>query len=500
MLDFGRKQVSHFINNQWVEGEGGSMSSQNPATNETIWEGREASKTQIDLACKAGEKAFISWSLLSFEQRLEKLKVFQEIITHKRKTLGKMLSEEHGKPLWEADGEVASMIGKLPIALEAYKERCPEKKSSADNITYFTRHKPHGVLAIFSPFNFPAHLPNAHIIPALLAGNTIVLKGSPLTPRITEIIMQCWEEALLPQGVINLIQGAGEVGKSLIDNNNIRGVLFTGSYRTGHSIYLALANNPEKILALEMGGNNPLVIHDLKNEQEIEAAVYHTIQSAYLTSGQRCTCARRLILTRSHNAERFIEKLMIAIQKIVVGPYNQQPEPYMGPVISLEAKAHILKRYQNLIDKGAKVLVEMRDLGNQGAFLSPGLLDIAPIPIKDREDEEIFGPLLQVIWVKDFEEALKEANNTRYGLSSGLLTSEENLFQQFYTHIRAGLVNWNRPLTGASSHAPFGGIGKSGNFRPAGYYAADYCAYPVSSLLEQNLRLPDKFSPGLSLE
>lgn len=477
------------------------MQSQNPATDEILWEGCEASKVQVDLACQAAEKALTEWSPLSFEKRLEMLNRFQKIIEMKRQALSEILARENGKPLWEAESEIGAMIHKLPIAVEAYHERCPEKMTATATGSAWVKHRPLGVLGVFSPFNFPAHLPNGHIIPALLAGNTIILKGSPLTPLVSETIIKCWEEAELPPGVINLLQGGASVGSGLVEHQKLKGILFTGSYKTGQSINLSMAQMPEKILALEMGGNNPLVVHDenhdLNDEHALDAAVYHTIQSAYLTSGQRCTCARRLIVTRSQNGERFIEKLSAAIGKIVVGPFHQKPEPFMGPVISKEAKARILKSYRTLVQQAAEVLVEMRDLGGQtGSFLSPGLIDVSRV--KNREDEEIFGPLLQLIWVKDFKAAITEANNTTYGLAAGLLTKEEKLFQQFFNEVQAGIINWNRPTTGASSQAPFGGIGRSGNYRPSGYYAADYCAYPVASLLEKCLKLPEKFSPGLS--
>lgn len=489
--------MSNFIDNNWVKGEGEPIISYNPATDAVLWRGYAATEAQITEACEAAEKAFPSWSEQSFEARLDKLTGFQSIIENKQQELSEILAMENGKPLWEARGEILSMINKLPVSLEAYKERCPEKKSHTATGSAWLRHKPHGTLAIFSPFNFPAHLPNGHMIPALLAGNTIVLKGSPLTPLITETIMKYWEEAALPPGVINLLQGGGDVGKALVANKKIKGVLFTGSYKAGQSIHKVLADTPERILALEMGGNNPLVVHDLKTEQDINAAVYHTIQSAYITSGQRCTCARRLIVTESESGKQFIEKLKIAIQKIVVGPYTQNPEPFMGPVISKEAKSHILECYRALLQKGAKVLVEMQDLDKETAFLSPGLLDVSLV--KEREDEEIFGPLLQLIWVKDFKAAITEANNTRYGLAAGLISPEAHYFEQFSNRVHAGILNWNRPLTGASSQAPFGGIGRSGNYRPSGYYAADYCAYPVASMFEKQLKLPEQFSPGLSL-
>lgn len=489
--------AENFVDNKWISGEGIMMTSNNPATDEILWEGREASKAQVNLACQAASQAFKVWSEFAFETRLEMLTRFQKIIERKHKILSEILAKENGKPLWEAEAEITAMITKLPISLEAYRERCPAKTNATPLGTLLLKHRPHGPVAVFSPFNFPAHLPNGHIIPALLAGNTIVLKASPLTPLITESVIKCWEEAELPPGVINLLQGGGEVGSVLVEHPKIKGILFTGGYKTGQNINLSVAKTPGKILALEMGGNNPLLVHDLKTEQEIDAAVYYTIQSAYLTSGQRCTCARRLIVTETENAERFIEKLILAINKITVGPFTQKPEPFMGPVISKQAKTQILKSYETLLQQGAKILVALRDLGPVGAFLSPGLLDVTAL--KMHEDEEIFGPLLQLIRVKDFSTAIQEANNTAYGLAAGLLTAEETLFQQFFSQVDAGIINWNRPTTGTLGQVPFGGKGKSGNYRPAGYYAADYCAYPVASLIEPGLNLPEKLSPGLSL-
>jgi succinylglutamic semialdehyde dehydrogenase len=241
-----------------------------------------------------------------------------------------------------------------------------------------------------------------------------------------------------------------------------------------------------------MGGNNPLIVH---NVSDAIAAAYCTIQSAFITAGQRCTCARRLIVPIGN--EEFQNKLIALTRKIIVSPYTNNPEPFMGPVISEIAAKKLLATQADLVQRGGKSLIEMRSINNQPALLSPGLIDVTSIP--NRADEEIFGPLLQLIQVADFDAALLEANHTAYGLSAGLLSDSRELYDKFFRSIRAGVVNWNRPTTGASGSLPFGGVGLSGNHRPSGYYAADYCSYPIASMETPRLELPAKLPPGITL-
>jgi len=481
-----------FIGARWVEGFGERFVSENPATGEILWEGCGANLEQIHKAMHAAKAAFPAWAAYSMEERIEYLERFCEALKADREGLAKTISKETGKPLWESDAEVGAMINKLPISIEAYQDRCKSLRVETSSGISITRHKPYGVMVVLGPFNFPGHLPHGHIIPALLAGNTVVFKPSELTPLVAERIFVCWEKAKLPSGVIQLVQGGKEVGKILSEHAELNGLMFTGSFRIGHQLAKIFSDRPDKILALEMGGNNPLVVHAVR---DLKAAAYHVIQSAYLTTGQRCTCARRLIVTRGWEGERFVEALIQLISKIKIGPYTDQPEPFMGPLISNAAAERVIEAYELLIHEGAQSLVPCKRLYDQRPFLSPSLLDITSI--KAHMDEEIFGPLLQLIWVNNFEEAIVECNKTAYGLAAGLLCDQEDLYSIFLREVRAGVINWNRPLTGASSHAPFGGIGHSGNHRPSAYYAADYCAYPVASLEEKNLKLPPKLSPGI---
>lgn len=476
---------------------GESFTSYNPADGSTVWQGQASSKEDLDHVIEQAKEAFQKWTRFSFEQRLECVEKFASLVKLKREELAALISQEMGKVSWEAKMEIGAMINKVQISVEAYKERCADKDFDNSQIRY----KAHGVLAVFGPFNFPGHLPNGHIVPALLAGNTVIFKPSELTPKFGEEMIKLWHQSGIPVGTISLVQGSAAVGKAMVEHKDIDGILFTGSSETGLAIHEALATKPQKILALEMGGNNPLVVEAVNN---IDAAVYLTIQSAFITSGQRCTCARRLIVSEGSEGDKFISRLQEISAKIKIGSYKSD-NVFMGPLASAQQAEKVLQAQTELIEKGAQPLLEVQRnyLGQANdaearartAFLSPGLIDCTGI---NRDDKEIFGPLLQIFRVKDFAAAIEEANNSRYGLSAGLISEDPELYEKFFHEVKAGLINWNQQLTGASSKAPFGGVGLSGNHRPSAYLAADYCSYPVSSLVSPELKLSDELSPGIS--
>ncbi len=483
-----------YINGKWQVGNGAIFTSLNPATGLVIWQGHAASAQDIDAAFLAARKAFASWSMTALDERIAILKKFQSVLETRKESLAVTLAQETGKILWDARTEIGAMIGKLNFCLQAYHERTGEKFGDAQGFKTALRHKPHGVVAVYGPYNFPAHLPNGHIIPALLAGNAVVFKPSELSPLVAEKTLECWHEAGLPAGVVNLVQGERETGKLLAAHAELDGVFFTGSSDTGQILHKQFAGTPHKILALELGGNNPLVVH---NVTDAKAAAYWTVQSAYMTSGQRCTCARRLIVPEGKANDAFIETLIAMINSIKVGNYDDTPEPYMGPLISNKEADKLIAAQDEFIEAGAKPLVKMQRLHDTLPFLSPSLLDVTSI--ENRPDKEWFGPLLQLIRVSNMEAAIQEANNTKFGLSSGIFTDKREYYEAFLARVRAGVVNWNRPLTGSSANLPFGGVGLSGNHRPAAYYSADYCAYPVSSNEAEKVVIPDKPSPGLSV-
>ena len=485
---------SQFIAGVWQAGQGEAFESLNPVSQAVIWQGQGATAEQVEAAVQAARQAFPAWGRRPLEERIAVLERFAACLKDKADLLARAIGEETGKPLWEAATEVTSMVNKVAISVQSYRERTGEKSGPLADAAAVLRHKPHGVVAVFGPYNFPGHLPNGHIVPALLAGNCVLFKPSELTPLVAELTVKCWIEAGLPAGVLNLLQGARETGVALAGNPGIDGLFFTGSSRTGNLLHSQFAGRPDKILALEMGGNNPLLVDQV---QDVEAAVYTIIQSAFISAGQRCTCARRLLVPAGSWGDALLARLVEVCRQIKVGRYDEQPAPFMGSVISLQAAQQLLAAQADLLARGATALLTMTQPQADAALLTPGIVDVTAVAA--RPDEEFFGPLLQVIRYSSFEAAIAEANNTAFGLAAGLLSDDKARYEQFWLESRAGIVNWNKQLTGAASTAPFGGIGASGNHRPSAYYAADYCAYPVASLECESLSLPATLTPGVSL-
>ena len=482
-----------FINNQWLGGEGKEFTSLDPVKNTQVWQGQAATAAQVDTAVQVARKAQYDWAGLSFDERVAVVKKFAEQLTNNKEAMALTIASETGKALWEARTEVAAMIGKIDISVRAYQERTGTKENPMPQGRAFVRHKPHGVVAVFGPYNFPGHLPNGHIVPALLAGNAVIFKPSELTPKVAEETVKLWQQAGLPAGVIALLQGEVDTGKAIAGHNGIDGIFFTGSSRTGHYLHQQFAGRPDKILALEMGGNNPLIVQDVSN---IDAAVHDIIQSAFISAGQRCTCARKLFLPANAQGDAILARLLEVTRNIKVGVYDAAEQPFMGSMISVAAAKGMLAVQQQLVELGGKVLVEMQHIDVNTALVSPGIIECSDIT--DYPDDEHFGPLLKVFRFTDFDQAIDAANNTQFGLSAGLLSDSAELYQHFFRRIRAGIVNWNRPITGASSAAPFGGVGSSGNHRASAFYAADYCAYPVASVELEQVVLPEQLSPGLA--
>lgn len=483
-----------YIQGSWTKGSGEQFDSINPADGSLLWHGHRATKHDIGAASEAARQALSSWSSSSFDERAQYTKEFARQIEQQRNQLALLISTETGKPLWESQTEVTAVIGKIALSIQAYQERTWPRETATTEANACLRFKPQGVVVVLGAFNFPAHLSNGHIVPALLAGNCVLYKPSEQTPAVAELIMQCWHDAGIPAGVIQCLQGDASCGTQLL-SQDIQGVYFTGSYSAGLQIHQQFSQRPEVILALEMGGNNPLVVDKIS---DINAAVYQTILSTMLTSGQRCTCARRLIIPNSPQGDEFLNQFIKACSSIKVGPCDTQPEPFMGPVISSRQALKHLQAQKELIDAGGQPLLLMKLLAENSGLLSPGIIDMTSV--KNPPDEEIFAPFVQVFRYDHFAEAIQLANQTRYGLSAGLLSDDPATYQQFYQSIRAGLINWNRPTTGAASSLPFGGVGLSGNHRPSAYFAADYCSYPVASMEQPLLSTPKQLLPGIVLE
>lgn len=486
---------SLLIAGAWQAASGAAFQSLDPATGEAVWSGASASDGDVRQAFQAARKAFPAWAAQPFAEREALCRRFAALLERDRETLARTIARETGKPLWESRTEVATMINKVDISVRAYQQRTGSQDSQSGGVTTRLTHRPHGVVAVYGPYNFPGHLPNGHIVPALLAGNCVLFKPSELTPWVAVETVKRWQEAGIPAGVLQLLIGERATGEAIARHPDLDGLYFTGSSRTGHLLSRQFADTPGRILALEMGGNNPLVVGPVS---DLRATAYDVIQSAYLSAGQRCTCARRLFVPEGSQGDALLEQIIAMAGSLQVGPAFSDPQPFMGPLISVRAADGLLQAQQRLLDAGASALLPMQKLAAGPAFLSPGLIDVSAI-VDQLPDEEDFGPLLKLVRYRDFDQALAMANATAYGLSAALLSEDEEQWQRFHQRIRAGIVNRNRQTTGASSASPFGGVGASGNHRPSAYYAADYCAYPVASVEAPRSELPAQLAPGIRI-
>ncbi len=449
-----------------------------PATGQEVWRGRVSDVEEaVERACHS----WPTWAAQPLSNRIELCRRFTNEVRKEAERLATTIARETGKPLWEANAEVESLIAKVEVSVRAYAERSAQRKlDNAMQGVSAVRHKPHGVMAVLGPFNAPALLPIGHIVPALIAGNAVLFKPSEKAPATGELLVRCFHQAGIPAGVVQMVIGGGEQGQALIAHEGVNGVLFTGSAHVGLAINRKLAARPDKIVALEMGGNNPLVVIDTP---KIEDAAALVIQSAFTSAGQRCAAARRLIVKAS-----IYDPLMAAVKqmadRVIVGAPFDEPAPFMGPVIDNAAADGLTESFLYLLSNGGRAIKHLVRADDTLPFLSPAIIDTTAMA--ERPDVELFGPILQVIKVDDLDHAIAEANSTRFGLAAALIGGSPNEYNYFWANVRAGAVNWNRATIDGLPGQPFGGVGLSGNHRPSAYYAADYCAYPVaSSELEQ---------------
>ncbi|WP_120717520.1 succinylglutamate-semialdehyde dehydrogenase [Tsuneonella amylolytica] len=444
-----------------------------PATGAELWRGKVG---DVDATVDRARRAWPEWAAKPLATRIELVRRFANEVRKDQDRFAELIARETGKPLWEARTEVESVVAKVDISVAAYAERTGQKKlDNALQGTAAVRHKPHGVMVVLGPYNFPAHLPNGHIVPALIAGNVVIFKPSEKTPAVGEFLLGCFHRAGISAAVVQLLVGGPAEGQALVAHRDVDGVLFTGSAQAGIAINRKLATNPGKIVALEMGGNNPIVVTDTPKVSDAAALI---AQSAFTSAGQRCTAARRLIVVDSMYDAIVSEVKNLADRLIYDQPFAD-PAPFMGPVIDNAAADQLGESFLYLLSNGGRAIKHMQRPNADLPFVSPAIIDVTAMA--DRPDVELFGPLLQVVRVADLEQGIAEANNTRFGLAASLIGGSPQDYNRFWASVRAGIVNWNRPTNGASSKAPFGGLGLSGNHRPAAFYAADYCAYPVAS-------------------
>jgi succinylglutamic semialdehyde dehydrogenase len=453
----------------------------------------------IDEACVAAKKAYAPWARLSMDERRSYLMRLKEVYDLHSEQMAQIISRDTGKPTWEALTEAKALGSKIDITLNqslklVAEERVPNALPQVEGVI---RHRSRGVMAVVGPFNFPAHLPNGHIIPALIAGNTVVFKPSEQTPAVGQFMAELFEKAQFPAGVFNVVQGDGAAGGRLVANENVDGILFTGSYEVGLKIKQETLTHYWKILALEMGGKNATVVWD---DADMDKAIYESLVGSYMTAGQRCSCTSRIIL-HPKIADEFTERFYQAAKKLTIGHWTENV--FMGPLINAAAVEKYI-RFQEIANReNCESLMRGKALDSKtkGYFVTPSIHLVKQFdPNSVYQKSEIFGPNVAIYQSDNFEETMNIVNSSGYGLVMALFSKNKELYEEALLKARVGLLNWNRTTNGSSSRLPFGGMGKSGNDRPSAHYAIQYCTVPVASLEDSTPFDPTKILPGMNLD
>ncbi len=463
-----------------------------------VFEAKE-SLEDVDFAVESARNAFSSWARLSQADRNQYLLRLSDVFVEMKDEIAECISRETGKPLWETLGEAAALSGKIKITLEHSLKRVQEERfeNAQPNVDAYIRYRPRGVMAVLGPFNFPAHLPNGHIVPSLATGNTVVLKPSEITPATGQLYAKAFQRAEFPKGVFNLVQGQVEVGKKLVRHQDVDGVLFTGSYDVGLKISKDILEHYWKISALEMGGKNASIVWE---DADLDKALYDNLFGAYASTGQRCSCTSKIILHKNIK-DQFIERFHNSAKEIKIGHWRENV--FMGPLIHQKSLDNYIRIQEIASREGAECIMRGKALEREpgGYYVSPSIYTIAKHnPSSVYEKEEIFGPSVAIYTVDELEEAFAIANSTSYGLAASFFSRDHKKFEEALLEIRSGCVNWNRPTCGASSRLPFGGVKKSGNDRPSAHFAVDYCTYPVASLEDESSFDSTKVAKGIHLK
>ncbi len=447
----------------------------------------------VGAAVQAARAAFPAWSARTPDERAEVLRAWAAVTVRHAEHIATLLTRETGKTMAEARQEAALLADKVNVTLEDRVRariagyQIPASATRSNNCSY----RPYGVIAVIGPFNFPAHLPNGHWVPALYAGNTVIFKPSEKTPAVGALLTDLMNEAGMPAGVFNTVQGRGDVAAALVAHADVDGVLFTGSWPVGRRIMEANLDRPGRMVALEMGGSNAAIVMD---DADLRQAVIECVRCAFISTGQRCTCTRRIIVHQAV-AERFIAAFVECARTITVAPGDADPAPFMGPLVSREARDATVAFQEECRARGEHVLLASRAFGTgiaadasqfgvskEGWFATPGVL-LAP-RFELPTDREVFGPVVRISIADSLDDAISQANATEFGLAASIFTQQPAVIRAAMDRLRAGCININCGTAGASGKLPFGGLGRSGNLRPAGAAMIDSCAYPIASMVE----------------
>lgn len=465
------KSFPNHINGQWVDGQDMAANVNPSNLHDVIGQFAQADAEDTHRAIAAARQAFRSWSLSTSQQRFDVLDHAGTTILARRAELGRLLAREEGKTLPEAIGEVtrAGQIFKF-FAGEALRLGGEILPSVRPGLTVEVTREPLGVVGLITPWNFPIAIPAWKIAPALAYGNCVVFKPAELVPGSAWELVNILVESGLPHGVLNLVMGRGAVvGEALVGSSDVDAISFTGSVATGSGIAARCVASGKKF-QLEMGGKNPMVVLD---DADLDVAVEACIHGAFYSTGQRCTASSRLIVTANIH-DRFVDAMRNRMAALRVGD-ALAPDTQIGPVVDARQLEQDERYIAIAREEGGTVIGgERLERAAPGFFLAPALV-VGTTPAMRINQEEVFGPVASVIRVKDYEEGLAVANDTRFGLSAGICTTSLKHAAHFRRHVQAGMVMVNTATAGVDYHVPFGGRkGSSYGPREQGSYAREF--------------------------
>lgn len=436
-----------------------------------LWSAED--KEPPELVFKKGREAYLPWTRLPLSDRIKKLQPLKTLLKKNLKELSQLLSRETGKPLWESTGEVKSLIGKTDFVLGPALERIKTQivPQAQGKISFKSR----GLLAVIGPFNFPLHLPFGQILPALVSGNSVVFKPSEKTPAIGQKLAELFDQLQLAPGVFQMIQGGAKLSEKLCRHPELDGILFTGSFEVGQKIKEALVKEPSKILALEMGGYNSLLIWDYKDKKQV---LEESLKACFWTTGQRCSSTSQILIHKKLSSD-FLADFVREASQIKVDHWSK--EPFMGPLIDSSAVERFFDLQKKIVDQGGEILLKGERLKEQqGYYVSPGIYKMPLGNLSQIETKESFTPQVLIYEVDTLDQAIEQINHSGYGLVLSLFTEEQAIKEELFHRAKVGLINYNLSSIGASGWLPFGGLGKSGNDRPAGAFTIDSCVSPLA--------------------
>jgi aldehyde dehydrogenase (NAD+) len=447
----------NLIGEHWLPGEGAQRLSLNPSKpSEVLGTVEEASAQQVADAFSAAARAFAGWRKTPSPERGRVIARAAAILRQKKEELAATMSREEGKLLREARGEIEKGLLLMDYyageGLRLGGETIPSEVSRT--FTYTLR-QPLGVVALITPWNFPVAIPIWKAAPALVAGNTVVMKPSPLTPACAVLLAEAFQEAGLPAGVFNLVQGDAAVGEAMMQAPSLRAISFTGSTPVGMSIYQKGAARGLKVTC-EMGGKNAVVVLD---DADLDLAATGILQGAFGSTGQRCTATSRVICHPSVKAA-LLERVVEGAKKLIPGdPFDDKSG--LGPAVSEPQMQKVLQYIEITKSEGAKLLCGGGRASEAGYFLSPTVFD-GVVPNMRLAREEAFGPVLAVLEASTLEEAIALTNDTEFGLTASIYSRDPGALMEFTENAEVGMVHLNQPTVGGEAQLPFGGVKKSG--------------------------------------